>query len=256
MSRQAESSIVTKCGQILDVVTRARRPLAFSDIVERTGFVKSSCHRILAVLQGENLVSYDKPSRTYRAGPRLLRWARGTWHSSDIQQVASEPMSDLSDGAHMNAALSVLDANAVLYLRTVDFFNVRFASHPGDRAPLHSTAAGKVFLAHMRPARQQATLGALNLEKFTEHTIISLEPLVAQFAEIRGRHFAVARGEEVLQVTGIASPIWDTQDQHVACLSLWSVRDHHAPDDVIAMADSLVECARAISQRLGWVNPA
>ena len=251
MSRNSESSIVTKCGQIIDVLSAARRPLAFSDIVERTGFVKSSCHRILAVLQGEEMIEYDKANRTYHTGPRLQKWARATWNRADIQQVASQHMADLCENTRMNTALSVFDNDAILYLRTVDFYSVRFASHAGDRAPLHSTAAGKVFLANMKPARQQAALGLLDFEQFTERTIVSLETLIAQFGDIRANGFATARGEETLQVTGIAAPIWNAEDKLAACLSLWSTKELHDPEDVIGHSEMLVGLTRKISNALG-----
>ena len=251
MSRSTESSIVTKCGQIIDIVVAARRPLAFSDIVEQTGFVKSSCHRVLAVLQGEGLIAYDKATRTYRTGPRLHGWTWATWSNTDLQRIAGPAMEDLADRTRMNTALSILDGETIIYIRTCNFFNVRFASRAGDRAPLHSTAAGKVFLANMSPSRQQASLGQLTLERFTEHTLVTFEALLAQFADIRTQGFAVARSEEALQVTGIAAPVLDAGDQNIACLSLWSVKDHHAPEDVIAEAPRLVEAARAVSKDLG-----
>ena len=89
MTRTSGSSIVTKSRQVIDVITEAHRPLIFSEIVEKTGFVKSSCHRILAILQGEQLVEYDPLSRTYRSGHRLQKWARAVWNRADITQAAS-----------------------------------------------------------------------------------------------------------------------------------------------------------------------
>lgn len=250
MSRTSESSIVTKCAMVMDLLTRSRKPLAFSEIVAETGFVKSSCHRILAVLQGEGLVAYDKASRCYRTGDRLQNWARAALRRTDLQQAAHDAMSDLCESLRMNVALSILDNDTILYLRTVDFYSVRFASHAGDHAPLHCTAAGKVFLAHMKPARLQATLANLRLEKFTEHTKTSLEPLLAEFPSIRENGFAVARGEETLQVTGVAAPIWNEQGQMAACLSLWSVRDHTRQEEVIAQSGIVISAASEISERL------
>lgn len=185
----------------------------------------------------------------------MQNWGRANWRRTDVQQAASGPMSDLSEQTHMNVALSVLDMNSVLYLRTEDFSNVRSASHAGDRAPLHSTAAGKVFLAQMKPERLQVALTAIKFEKFTEHTIVSLEALVSQFAEVRETGFAIARGEEVLQITGIAAAIRDSDDKHIACLSLWSIRDEHTADEVIMQSDRLKATVSKISKNLGWVAP-
>ena len=252
MSKSGESSIVTKCAKVMDVVSHARKPLAFSDIVDQTGFVKSSAHRILAVLQSEELIEYDKNTRTYRAGSRLRDWARSAWRRIDLQQTASEAMSALSEQTGMNTALSVLDRDTVLYLRTVDIVQFRYASHAGDHAPLHSTAAGKVFLAYMSDRRREETLGNLKFEKLTENTRMNVTALSEDLDYVRQNGFAKALGEELFQVTGIAAPIWNAEDKVTACLSLWSLTDHMSRDEVVAMSGKLMETTKEISQQLGW----
>lgn len=251
MTRSTGSSIVTKSRQVIDAITQAHRPLSFSEIVEHTGFVKSSCHRILAILQGEQLIEYDKQSRTYRSGPRLHKWARAVWNRADIQQAASSHMADLCDTTQMNTALSVFDNDSILYLRTVDFFNARFASHAGDRAPLHATAAGKLSLAYLSAARQQAVLDQIQMEKFTEFTIVSRAELIEHCASIKVSGIAFADREEALQVTGSAAPIWNDEGKHVASLSLWSTSDFHTREDLVARTQMLTDTARKISAEMG-----
>ena len=252
MSKSGESSIVTKCAKVMDIVSHARKPLAFSDIVAETGFVKSSAHRILAVLQSESLIEYHNSSRTYRPGPRLHDWAISAWRRIDLQQLAGEAMSALSDETGMNTALSVLDREAVLYLRTVDVIKFRYASHAGDHAPLHSTAAGKVFLAQMSDRRLEETLSKLSFDRFTENTRLDAEGLASEVIKVRREGFAKALGEEVLQVTGIAAPIRDAEDKVTACLSLWSLTDHAAREEVVAMSGKLIATTTQISTQLGW----
>ena len=250
MTKAGESSIVTKCAKVMDILSHAPRPLAFSEIIEKTGFVKSSTHRILSVLQSEELVEYDKASRSYSTGPRLRDWARSAWRRKDLQQIASNFMYALSEETGMNSALSILDGDAILYIRTVDMIQLRYASHTGDRAPLHNTAAGKVFLAHMSERRQQDLLNNLTFERFTENTIQTPRALKIQLNEVREEGFAKALGEEVLHVTGIAAPIWDSEDKVVACLSLWSQTEHATRDEVVSKADQLKDAAQLISEQL------
>lgn len=236
----------------MDIVSQARKPLAFSDIVDQTGFVKSSTHRILAILQGEDLIDYNKATRTYSAGSRLHDWARSAWRRIDLQRTASEAMNTLSEETGMNTALSVVDRETVLYLRTVDAVQFRYSSHAGDHAPLHSTAAGKVFLAFMSDRRREETLAKLSFEKLTENTKTSAEQLQEDFVRIHQQGFATALGEELYQVTGIAAPIWNAEDKVTACLSLWSLIDHVTRDEVVAKSGRLVETANRISTQLGW----
>lgn len=252
MGRSSESSIVTKCAKVMDALSEARHPLAFSDIVAETGFVKSSCHRILAVLQGEGLIEYDKDTRTYRTGPRLHQWSRSAWRRIDLQQVAGSVISRLSEETGMNTALSVLDTDTVLYLRTADQIPVRYASHAGDHAPLHCTAAGKVFLAYLPETRRKAVLASLKFEKFTEFTKTAPEELMHELPGIAVRGYAMAIREESLQVFGLAAPIWNAQDEVTASLSLWTLTEMSTQDELEARAGAVKEAANTISRQIGW----
>ena len=165
MARPTDSSIVAKCAKIMDVLTHAKRPMVFSDIVAQTGFVKSSCHRVLAVLQSEGLVEYERSGRTYKPGSRFQEWARAGFRHPDLQQVVAEPVDRLSEATGMNIALSVLDGDTILYLRTSNHVAVRYAARPGDHAPLHCTAAGKVFLAFMSEKQRRSVLESAGVGK-------------------------------------------------------------------------------------------
>jgi DNA-binding IclR family transcriptional regulator len=230
----------------------SRRPLAFAEIVKKTGFVKSSCHRILAVLQSEGMIQYDSDSRTYQTGPRLRKWARSSWHRTDLQDVAAGIMEALSDQTGMNTALSILDDHHILYLRTFDHVPIRLAARAGDRAPLHCTAAGKMFLAHLPPLRRSEVLEALSLEKFTEFTKTTAADLEAEFPAIQRDDVALAIQEEYLHVIGSAAAIRDEHGALTACLSLWALTDDASPEDLHKNISALKDAARRISERIGW----
>lgn len=255
MARQPDSSIVSKCARVMDVLTHARRPLVFSEIVEETGFVKSSSHRILAVLKTERLVAYDEDKRTYEPGPRFQDWARAGFQRADLQQVAADPMEDLIEATGMNAALSILDGDSLLYLRTADHVPVRYAARAGDRAPLHCTAAGKVFLAHMPKRQFDDFLASSRLEMFTEFTRTSPEALEADFPAILENGYATAIKEEFLQVMGIAAPIWDERRKVAACLSLWLLTAQTDPVTMLQKAGRLKRAAMTITEKIGGEAP-
>ncbi len=252
MAKAGESSIVSKCARVMDVLSRAREPVSFSRILEETGFVKSSCHRILAVLLAEGLAEYNRTARTYRTGPRLRDWSRAAWRRKDLHHVSTEIMAELSETTSMNTALSTFDRDSVLYVRTQNIIPVRYSAHTGDHAPLHCTAAGKVFLAHMRDRLLEDTRALMRFERFTEHTITDFDTLAEQFPAIRRQGFAIARREETLPVTGVAAPVRDAQSEVAACLSLWNQDSEAPPEDVIALSGRVMAAARDMSIRLGW----
>lgn len=255
MAKSSKSSIVTKCALIMDILSAARSPLTFSEIVEQTGFVKSSCHRILAVLSGERLVHYDKATRKYRTGERLNEWSRSAWRRVDLQEIASTEMRELCDTLGINVALSVLDGNTILYLRTVDHVPLRYAAAMGDRAPLHCTAAGKVFLSEMSDNRRARLLDSLPFERMTENTKTSKTALLRELQSVSERGYALAIEEEFLNVYGAAAPILGEDKSNVACLSIWlTSASENAVSEMEARVPALVAASKRISNGLGWCS--
>jgi len=252
MARASESSIVAKCTAVVDLLSNARRPLGFKEITESSGLVKSSAHRILSVLLSEELVEYDQLNKVYRVGPRLNAWSRAIWSGMDMQLDPSAELEALCEQSNMNAAISILDQDSVLYMRTLNSIPFRIASHPGDHALLHCTAAGKVFLASMSPHRRQRIIDELHFERMTEFTIQDPEQLKSELEITRNRGYGLAVQEEHFQVIGMAAPIRDIQGEVTACLSLWSLVDRTNTDEVERFAPELLATTERISRRSGY----
>ena len=249
MATISESSIVTKCGLVLDIFSEARRPLKFKDIATQSGLARSTTHRILTILINENLVTYDKVNKIYQYGPRLNRWARGAWMRIDLHESSATEMERLTDTAKMNSELSVLDVDSVLYLRTLNVFPTRYASQSGDHAPLHCTAAGKVFLAFMQEQQRDAILGRLRYERLTEYTLQRQGDLLDELEDTRKRGYGLAVREEYLTVMGIAVPIRNLAGEVIASLSLWTLDERNTLYELKAQAAALIASSERISRK-------
>ncbi|MFV0474997.1 MAG: IclR family transcriptional regulator [Pikeienuella sp.] len=251
MAAENSSSIVSKCILLIDILSEARRPLRFSEIVAQSGFVKSSGHRVLAILVNERLVEYDDAARTYSLGPKLIDWARTAWRRTDIQQAAMPELEALCAQTGMNVALSVRDDDLVMYLRTFDSTSVRYASRAGQYAPLHCTAVGKIYLAHMPDLQRAQLIARLRMERFTEFTINDPESLLAEVDLARERGFATCFQEEFLQVLGVAAPIRNADGLVCAGVSLWGLIEDFGKQDLLDQVPALKAAAARISRQMG-----
>ena len=251
MTTANQSSIVSKCTRILDLMAGARRPLSFSDIVKQSGFVKSSAHRILSILVGEGLAEYDEQAKAYTLGPKLITWARSAWRRTDIQQIASSELETLCEQTGMNVALSIRDDDSVLYLRTIDNIPVRYAAHTGDHAPLHCTAVGKVFLAFMPDRQRTVLMQRLRFERFTEYTIQDPQVLLKELEQIRFQGYASCFQEEFLQVLGIGVPVRNANGDVAAGVSLWALSGQFSREDMLAQVPAMLDVGGRLSYQLG-----
>lgn len=243
MSKSGESSIVTKCADMVDVLALSKRPLKFSELADRSGLVKSSAHRILAVLINERLAAFDESTKTYSLGPRSLTWAKSYLRRSNLPNIADRYFDEFCQRSGMNGTLTVRDRGQVLYLRTYDPIPVKSSSLPGDRAPLYSTATGKVLLAYLPKAKKDELLRGIDFQAFTEFTITNATALDEELKAVREAGYGTALQEEVFQVLAIAAPIYDENRNVIAAISLWSQIELVSREEVMAFAHPLVEMA-------------
>ncbi|MEO1192017.1 MAG: IclR family transcriptional regulator [Pseudomonadota bacterium] len=256
MARATQSSIVTKVAYLLDILTRAQRPLSFTELVERSGLVKSSAHRILSIMVGEELLTYDASSKTYRLGHRLLHWAQTAWRRTDLLDVSARELEVFCEETGLNVTLSILDNDRVLYLRTIDAVPVRYAAHAGERAPLHCTAVGKVFLAYLPAKFRTALLDRITLDRLTEFSLQDRDVLEADLETVRARGYGLANREEFLQVVGMGAPIFDSDGRVLAAISTWTLTEFANIRQVEQHAPTLLAMARRISVLMGHDPPA
>ena len=253
MTGTSQSSIVTKCAKILDILAASSKPQGFTDIVRASGFVKSSTHRILGILQSEGLVVVDSGQKTYRLGPRIVDWAARAWHQSDLQQVAGAELEALAKITGHNVALAIRDGDSALYLRTVDNHKVRYVARAGERTPLHCTAAGKVLIAFLPEAERDELVQRIELERHSENSITERGAFKSEIARILLDGYACADGEEFLQVCGIAAPVFDFDRRLLASVCIWSIRQQAGIEELQRQSGLLLEASARISQRLGYL---
>src|SRR5690606_10475408 len=105
-----------------------------------------------------------------------------------------------------------------VYLDRVESaFPLRMELRPGTRVPLHCSASGKLFLAHLGAARRQALLDGLELSRFTATTLVQRSALEAELATIRRQGHAFDAGEFVDGLVCIAVPVRTAGERGLRC---------------------------------------
>ncbi|WP_342077796.1 IclR family transcriptional regulator [Yoonia sp. SS1-5] len=254
MVRELQSSIVEKSVTVVDLLAKTSGRLTQSEIAATTGFNKSSTHRILSILMGQDLVTYDERDRSYSVGPKLISWARAAWEKMDLSLIEDQDLAELSEETGMNVAVSVLSEHTVTFIKTRIPHPYRLAVKTGGQSELHNTAAGKVFLAHMTTEAVDTFFAQAELEKFTETTLTTPDALRADMADIRERGYAISDREEFYQVVGLAAPILDYDQRILAALSIWIPLRVASFEELLDQSGKLVGMADRISARFGQMT--
>ena len=186
-------SALSKGFKIIDAVTTAGKAgLPFAAIVEATNLPKASAHRLLKELVEISALTRDEQSRHYRGGLLLARIGASVTSNYDFRETARPYLQRLHDAFGHVATLGILNDDAGIYIDKIESssFGLRLHSEIGKSFPLHSTAMGKVLLAHSGTALIRR-VASRKLESFTPQTITNPKELRKALERVRSDRYAI-----------------------------------------------------------------
>ena len=233
---------------IIELLSDAGRPLGVSEIAQALSLTKSNVHRLLQslcaagwVIRNSSRGAYDLSLRVWEVGVKRLS-------TLNLPQIAYRQANQLARGSEESVHIAVLEQMEVVFLETIDTPKpIRAYAPVGGRAPAYCVATGKAILAFMREDDIKPSLGAL--ASFTENTITDQRQLLAEFAQIRRRGYAINRSEWQQGVDGVAAPIF-ARNVIVGSIGLSGPADRFGAAAMKRFIPLVVEAAATISREV------
>ena len=255
MAEEGKSSIqvIERMMTLLDVLATSPDPVSLKQLAHGTGLHPSTAHRILASMTHARFVE-RQDGGTYRLGIRLLELGHLVKTRINLREVALPFMQKLHEdiGEAINLAVR-RDDNIVYIDRTSSGRSlVRVVYLVGDRAPLHITSIGKLFLAEDSSEDLKQYAKRTGLHGNTPHSLTSLTTLEKDLDWVRRHQLAFDNEEAEMGLKCVAAPIRDDEGSLVAGLSVSAPVERHSADWVQRVAST----AEAISRALGYQRPA
>ncbi|MFC4529552.1 IclR family transcriptional regulator [Sphaerisporangium dianthi] len=196
---------VDRALDVLEALADQGGEAGLSEIAARTGLPYGTIHRLLQALLSRGYVRQES-DRRYALGGALVRLGGaaermvGVWAQPYLERMVA-----LSGET---ANLAVLEGDFVVYVaQAASPRRLRLFAEVGRRVLPHSTAVGKVLLADRPDAAD--ILARTGLPRRTEHTITTVEAMLAELDAVRSRGYAMDFGEEELGVHCLAVPVRD-----------------------------------------------
>lgn len=194
--------------ELLEVLCARGRPFSLADAVQATGWPKPSVHRMLGQLESGGLLAREPDGRHYAPAPRLLRMAESALGAGTQHGVRHAVLRQLVTDIGESCNLTALSGAEVIYLDRVESaFPLRMELRPGTRVPVHCSASGKLFLAHLSSARRAAILDGLPLTRHTATTLTDRAALEAELEQILRQGYATDAEEFVDGLVCVAVPV-------------------------------------------------
>lgn len=225
-----------------------------TEISAAAGIHKSTVFRLLSTLESRGLVEQDDERGRYRIGHTAVQLAAGASQGHDIARVGHTVCQELAQTVGESVHLAIHDGVEVITVdQVLGRASVSAIESVGKRAPLHATAAGKVFLAEMSAAKLDSVLSR-PLEVFTESTISDREELKKHLAVVREFGYARTDAEHEVGLVAIAMPVRTLGGRIVGAVTIsgpiFRVNDSTVP----GFLGPLAEAATKISWRCGYLK--
>ena len=223
-----------------------RTPL--SVLADRAGIARSTAQRIVAAFVRGGLLSHAERGR-YAAGLRLADLAQVADRREVLVRASRTLLQQLARDIGTTVHLGVLEGDMVTYLIKAHGGGPDLLTRETMQLEAYCSGIGKVLLAYMTEAAQDAYLTAGPLVALTPATITDSWRLRAELELTRRRGFAIDNAELQQDVYCLAVPVRGPEGRIEAALSAFSRSD--ASHDTSRLAQ-LRACAGRIETRLGW----
>jgi len=240
--------------RILDTLASESQGLGVTEISRRVAGDKSVVYRTLSLLMAHEYVEQDPVSKKYVLGYKVMELAGKRLRTIDLFSTAKPTLKEVVRETGEIVVLAVMIGDVLAYLdKEQGPHAVHISSGLGQPIPLHSTASGKVILAHMSDSELIRVSREKGLPRITDKTITNFSELKAHLAQVRAGGYAVDDEETYPGIRCVAAPIRNHRGAVLASLSISGPTQRVTEANVTVFGEIVMNAAARISARLGYI---
>jgi DNA-binding IclR family transcriptional regulator len=242
--------VIARMSRLLGVLARHAQPVALKTLSQASGLHPSTTHRILGALVADQMVE-RVDAGSYRLGIRLLELGNLVKARISVREHALPHMRELHGATGEAVNLSVRRDDEIVYVERTSSGRslMQVVNIVGARAPLHITAAGKVFLLEDGSEGLRGYAQRTHLPQFTRNTLTTVAALEKELERIRRNGYAVDNEEAEIGVRCIGAGVRNDAGALVAGLSVSAPAERMKAAWSGLVKDTAEKISRAIGHR-------
>jgi IclR family transcriptional regulator, KDG regulon repressor len=239
--------------QIMRLLADQPAGLGVTQLADRLNVDPSTAYRLLATLEQHGFAAQDAGTKKYSLGYGVLEIASGVLSRLSVVEIAQSHVRAIAVSTGENTHLAVRDRQSAVFVGCEPATGMlRVETTLGKAEPLHCTAVGKALLVDFTRAELLDLFGDKPLQRFTSHTITTIDELETEL--VRARRLGYAFDDEELHsgVRCISAPVRDRAGRIVAAFGISSPSVRLTRERIGEIGEQICASARAISAQLGY----
>lgn len=234
---------------VLNAFSDGERRLSLNQLVNKTGFNKSSIQRIVYTFERIGFLEKEDDSKMYKLTPKTLTLSYNYLRTNPLIEKATPHLVNQSKLTNHTFNLSILDDTDIVYIiRIPNHQQALKATLLGRRLPAISTSGGRAILSRMEEDDVIDIIKRTNIAQRTRYTIIDSNKIMEEILKAKDCGYAITQQESLIGEIVVASAVLDAKERPVGAvhipnnISKWSY--NKVLNEVAPLA---VATARAIS---------
>mgnify|MGYP006280753697 CR=1 FL=1 len=244
--------VLEKAMNLLNLVSRNRAPMTFTELLKEAGLPKASLHRTLTTLTREGLLRHDPFNKTFKLGFRLLELAHEVWSDFDLRLSAQDELTQLRDSEEETAILATLDQDQVVVVACEEAGRqAALSASPGSLISLHHSALGHAIAAHLDPLQQRRLLEEGAKRQSEMDPIAWQEKMKSLWNLTSARGYAIVQDDIAKGCLSLAVPVFDIEGRPVGAMALVGSIDRLDEVRAHGLSSDLIGAARRVAHNAG-----
>jgi DNA-binding IclR family transcriptional regulator len=227
--------------------------IGVTEVAEKLKVDPSTAYRLLATLERHGFAAQDVDTKKYALGYGVLEVASGVLSRLSVVDISQPHLRSVAASTGENAHLAVRDRQSAVFVASESATGMlRVETQLGKAEPLHCTAVGKALLVDYTRAQLIELFGEDELQRYTAHTLTTIDELEAELGRVRRLGYAFDDEELHPGVRCISAPVRDRSGRIIAAFGISSPTVRLPRERTLELVEQICRAANAISVQLGY----
>lgn len=247
--------ILEKGMEVIELIAQHPKGLTIQEMVNLMAHSKTSIYRIVCSFEEMGYLHKNTQSNSFLITRKLFKIGLSSLGTTTIIEHSYDPMRRLRDKLRETVVLGTLmETKIVILEQVIGSHHFSFILKPGMGVCLHASAPGKVFMANIDDGERDEILSEIEFTRFTDNTILNTVDYLKELKNVKACGYGLDRGEELSGVRCIGAPIFNQAGKVAASVWISGPAERLSDEAIVEYSNEVVDCAKEISKKMGFMG--